>query len=183
MSNLRVARRYAEALMESATDPHQLDRLASDLAFVQEAIKQSRELATFLKSPVISKDKKKAIFAELFRSRVSDATLSFLNLLTAKGREDVLADVIAEFFRMREEKLGIVTVEVRAATELTQEQHQDIQRRFEGFTQKKVRISFSLDKQLRGGFVARVGDTVFDGSVQRQLELLRERFAEETGRK
>jgi F-type H+-transporting ATPase subunit delta len=49
-------------------------------------------------------------------------------------------------------------------------------------TRKSVRIAFSVDKQLKGGFVARVGDTVFDGSLRRQLELLREHFVEETAR-
>ena len=71
---------------------------------------------------------------------------------------------------------------MRAATELTKDQQQTIVKRFEGITRKKIRVAFSIDKQLKGGFVARVGDTVYDGSVRRQLELLRERFAEGVGR-
>ncbi len=71
-----------------------------------------------------------------------------------------------------------MTVEVKAAVELVKAQSAETQKRFEGYTKKTVQISFSLDKQLRGGFIAKVGDTVYDGSVKRQLELLRERFAE-----
>ena len=104
----------------------------------------------------------------------------FLNLLTEKGREDILPVIIQEFFHLRDEMLGIVTVEVKAATEFGKEQEAELQKRFEGYSKKKARITYSLDKQLKGGFVARIGDTVFDGSIKRQLELLREQFAEGT---
>ncbi|MBM4159726.1 MAG: ATP synthase F1 subunit delta [Ignavibacteria bacterium] len=181
MSNLRIARRYAEAVMDLAAERDQMDRLGRDLELLQQAIKESREFVAFLKSPVISKEKKQAVLAELFRSRVSDETISFLNLLTAKSREDVLPETIEEFFRLRDERQGIVGVEVRAASELTPDQRQGIQRRFEAITQKKIRIAFVADARVCGGFVAKVGDTVYDGSVRRQLELLRERFVEEIG--
>jgi F-type H+-transporting ATPase subunit delta len=83
---------------------------------------------------------------------------------------------------MRDELLGIVTLELRAAVDLTSDQQKTIAKRFEDMTRKRIRIVFSVDKQLKGGFVARVGDTVYDGSVSRQLELLRSRFTEEAGR-
>ena len=83
---------------------------------------------------------------------------------------------------MRDDQLGILTLELRAAVDLTNDQQKTIAKRFEEMTRKKIRIVFSVDKQLKGGFVARVGDTVYDGSVVRQLELLRDRFAEGAGR-
>jgi len=181
MSNLRIARRYAEAVMDLATERNQMDRLSSDFELLQQAIRGSREFLVFLKSPVISTEKKQAVLAELFRSRLSDETINFLNLLTAKSREDVLPETVEEFFRLRDERQGIVTVEVRAPSELTPDQLKKIQRRFEEITQKKIQIAFVTDARVRGGFVAKVGDTIYDGSVRRQLELLRERFVEEMG--
>jgi F-type H+-transporting ATPase subunit delta len=86
------------------------------------------------------------------------------------------------YFKLRDDRLGIVALDVRAATELSKSQQQTIVKRFEEITQKKIRVAFSIDKQLKGGFVARVGDTVYDGSVQRQLELLRDQFAKGVGR-
>jgi F-type H+-transporting ATPase subunit delta len=182
MSVNRVARRYAEAALELAEERKQGERVASDLELMWSTIKESREFRAFLKSPVVSKEKKRAILAELFRSRLSSFTVDFLNFVIEKGREDLLGAVVAEFFRLRDDRLGIMTLDVRAATELTKDQQQTIVTRFEGITRKKIRVAFSLDKQLKGGFVARVGDTVYDGSVQRQLELLREHFAEGVGR-
>jgi len=75
--------------------------------------------------------------------------------------------------------LGIIHVSVTTAAELSQQQTMQLQQRFEEYSNKKVFIDVSFDKQLIGGFIARMGDTVFDGSVKQQLKLLRKRFAEE----
>jgi F-type H+-transporting ATPase subunit delta len=182
MSVYRVARRYAEAALELGEEQKQGERLAADLELVGKAIRESREFVALLKSPVIAKEKKRAVLTELFQPRVSSLTLTFLNLILEKGREDLIVDIVGEFFKLRDDRLGIIALDVRAATELTNDQQKTIVKRFEEITQKKIRVSFSIDKQLRGGFVARVGDTVYDGSVQRQLELLREHFAEGVGR-
>jgi F-type H+-transporting ATPase subunit delta len=182
MSAYRVARRYAEAVIRLAEDQKQGERLAGDLEVIQKAIKLSVELQSFLKSPVISKEKKRAVLSELFKVKVGTLAFDFLNLLVEKGREDALDSILVEYFKMRDEQLGIMTLELRAAVDLSIDQQKSIAKRFEEMTRKKVRVVFSVDKQLKAGFVARVGDTVYDGSVSRQLELLRTRFAEGAGR-
>jgi F-type H+-transporting ATPase subunit delta len=165
-------------MLDLAEEQKKLDRLSDDFAFLQRMLKESREFFLLLKSPVVKKEKKKAILTELLKSQVAPETLQFLHLLTEKNREDILGTIISQFFELRDERLGIVNVEVRAATELTSDQHRRMEEQFEKMTKRKVRISFSLDKQLKGGFVARVADTMYDGSVRRQLELLREQFLE-----
>jgi F-type H+-transporting ATPase subunit delta len=182
MSAYRVARRYAEAAIELAEDQKQGERLAGDLELIQRAMTESVELQSFLKSPVISKEKKRAVLSALFKAKVGTLAFDFLNLLVEKGREDVLDGILVEYFKMRDDQLGIMTLELRAAIDLTIDQQKTDAKRFEEMTRKKIRVVFSVDKQLKGGFVARVGDTVYDGSVSRQLELLRSRFAEGTGR-
>ena len=182
MSAYRVARRYAEAALELAEEQKQGERLSDDLEMVWKAIKESPEFLALLKSPVISKEKKLAVFTEVFEFRISALSFNFLKMIIEKRREAILGDIIGVYFKLRDDQLGIVTLEVRAATELSKSQQQAIVHRFEEITQKKIRAAFSIDKQLKGGFVARVGDTVYDGSVQRQLELLRDRFAEGVGR-
>ncbi len=178
MSAYRVARRYAEAAYGLAEEQKLGERFAADLAVIQETIRSSREFVAFLKSPVISSDRKRTILSELFKSRLSGFTVNFLNLLVEKGREDLLGDIAGEYFRLRDDRQGLVTLDVRAAAEMNSDQQKAIVSRFESLTGKKVRAAFSIDAELKGGFVARIGDTVYDGSLLRQLELLRERFAE-----
>lgn len=181
MTNVRVARRYAESLMKSAEESKKIDRIAADIELLDRLTKESHEFHLFLKNPVINREKKRSVFVELFGKKLSSMTNDFLQLITQKGREDLLPDIIQQFFVLRDERLGIVNVTIKAAVELSNDQQEKIKRRFEGVTHKTVRLAFSLDKQVLGGFIARVGDTVYDGSVKRQLEMLRERFAQGVG--
>jgi F-type H+-transporting ATPase subunit delta len=181
MKQVRVARRYALALMGLAEEQGQLDRISEDLQFLQNTIRDSREFLLFLKSPVVKSGKKKLVLEELFAGKIHASTQAFLKLLAAKGREDCLDQILAEFSRLRDEKLGIVRLDVKGAVELTGEQNDTLSRTFQRVTKKNVHVSFTLDKALKGGFIAKVGDTVFDASVRRQLELLRERFAHGVG--
>jgi F-type H+-transporting ATPase subunit delta len=179
MANLRIANRYAEALMTAAEELHVLKNVSDDLTFIQSIMKESREFQLFLKSPVIKKEKKLAVISATFGLSVQPLTLKFISLLIEKEREDVLPGVIESFFKLQDEILGIVHVRVKTATELSAQQSAQLTQRFEAYSKKKVLIDQSVDKQLIGGFIARIGDTVFDGSVKQQLVLLRKRFAEE----
>jgi F-type H+-transporting ATPase subunit delta len=132
----------------------------------------------FLSSPIIPKQKKQAIIAELFASRVSATTMRFLNLLVNKGRESILADIIRMFYRLRDDKFGIVNANVIVAAPIAPEQEQTLQQSLERYTHKTVHMRFNLDKSIQGGLVVQVGDTVLDGSIRRQLQLLREKFSQ-----
>ncbi len=176
MRQSRIARRYAEALMLAAEEQSKAPRIAEDLRQLQRTIRESKEFHLFLKSPVIKREKKREVMRDLFAGSVDGITQQFFDLLAEKGREDVLPEIIEAFFRLEDERQGIVEVGVSAAVDLTAEQEQQLRTQFEGLTGKKIRIAFRRDPALVGGFVARVGDTVFDGSVKRQLQRLREQF-------
>ena len=176
MSNLRIAKRYASALMALTDEASKPEMIADDLLTVQSAIKLSKELRSLLASPVVSKEKKRAVVAEIFKKNIGDSVHQYLASMIRKGREDVLPEVLVQYFLLRDEQLGIVSVNVRTAVEFSPAQEKALMKQLESFTQKKVRVSFSLDKILKGGFVAKVGDTTLDGSIRRQLELLRSRL-------
>ncbi len=180
MTNVRVARRYAEALVGLAEEEKNVDIFVKDLEALKRAIRQSRELMLFLRSPVINHPKKAEILQAVFAGKLHKSTLRALEVVTLKGREDILPDIIDQFFAILDEREGIVRVKVKTATEFTKEQTEVLQKKLEQYSQKNVKIEFSTDRCLIGGFVARVGDTVLDGSVKRQLELLRDRFARGT---
>jgi len=178
MTHQRVARRYALALMESALEAKILEAVSKDLRMMRDLMRSSAEFAAFLRSPVVKREKKGEIFVTLFSGKVQAMTSGFLKLLAEKGREELLPGIIGSFFLLRDEREGVMTVDVRSATELTPSQADQLTRRFEAITKKRIRLSQRVDASLKGGFVARVGDTVFDGSVSRQLEILRKRITE-----
>lgn len=177
MKATRVARRYARALMMTADSNAAIDSIAADLELLRSALAASRELRLLLASPVVSVPRKKSILRELFAQRIEATTMTFLELLVEKQREALLADIIQQFFALRDESYGIVNVDVSAAVELTPQQTQRLMEKLERLTSKKVRVRFSLDRALRGGLKVKIGDTVLDASLQHQLEMLREQLA------
>ena len=178
MKNTRVARRYAQALMMSADSVKAVDAYANDLEIIKKTLAGSRELRLFISRPIVSDEKKMKILRELFASTVSKATISFVELLVEKKREEHLLEVIEQYFVLRDAKYGIVNVDVSSAVEITSQQEKGLSAKLERYTKKKVRVRFALDTTLKGGLVVRIGDTVLDSSIKRQLELMREQFIE-----
>jgi F-type H+-transporting ATPase subunit delta len=136
----------------------------------------SRDLRLFFQSPVITIEKKRAVVNELFAKKLQKLTLDFLSMLVVKRREETLHDIVKQFMALRDEDLGIISVEIRTVVPCTGGQEKSLVKKIEEYSGKKVRATYSLDKAIQGGFIARAGDTVIDGSIRRQFELLRERF-------
>jgi F-type H+-transporting ATPase subunit delta len=176
MKNLRVARRYAAALMSAAEQRGTMQAVSAELEAIGKLLQDSREFSLLVGSPVISAARKISVFRELFESRVGVEVMSFLVLLAEKGREEVLPEIIEQFQSLVRDRLGVVQVEVTSAVDLTDEQEQMLRRRLEAYTKKKVRMTVGLDKEIQGGLLIQIGDTILDGSLQHQLEVLRERF-------
>ncbi|MDD8019263.1 MAG: ATP synthase F1 subunit delta [Bacteroidota bacterium] len=177
MSTLRVAHRYASALMALTNEQKKADVISGDLLIVKNALDASHELQRVLKSPIVSKDKKKAILAEVFK-KTGDLVQHYIGAIVTKGREDILHEILTQYFILLDEKLGIVRVKVKTSVDFSSKQEKDLQKQLEVMTKKKIEATFSVDTSLRGGFIARVGDTVLDGSITRQLEILKKKLKE-----
>lgn len=178
MHNVRVARRYAQALMSVVEGAGILEQTSGDMHLIDQVVKGSREFHLFLASPIIPLLRKRAVLRELFGSRVEKNTMNFLELLVTKQREVLLGDIVSQFMALRDEKEGIVEVHVTSAIPLMPAQEQTLAAALRQYTQKSVRPLMRVNPQIRGGLIIRVGDTMLDGSVNHQLEILRGRFAE-----
>ncbi len=164
------------ALMTAAGEQNNIEGTAKDMEFVGKTLDESREFRLLVASPIVSSPRKRAVFNEVFGSRVGRETMTFINLLTSKSREAILHEVAQQFKELHDEKLGIVNVEVRTTVEFNDAQEKELRTQLERMEGKKVRFQFVIDKTIKGGIVIRIGDTVHDGSVSRQLERMRERF-------
>ncbi len=180
MSNYKVANRYASALIGLSFEENLLDKINMDLDIVVKTIKQSREIQLFLQSPVIKPHKKNEILTKIFQHKISSTSQKFISMVINRGRADLLEEIIDHFFKIRDRKLGIIHVQVKAAIDFDKSQSEKLTRTLEEFTKKKVQINFSVDKSLRGGFVVQLEDTILDASLKRQLEILRTKFLQGT---
>jgi F-type H+-transporting ATPase subunit delta len=177
MKNVRVARRYARGLMAAAVEEQTLERTGVDLELVGQVLRDSREFRMLVASPVVSSTKKLEVFQSLLGRHLAPTTLAFVRMMTEKNREGLLSDVVEQFRILRDERLGIVAVQVTSAVEVAQAQKDQLSALLQQYTGKKVWVRFAIDTQIKGGLVVRIADTVLDTSLRRQLELLRGRLA------
>jgi len=163
--------------MMVAESTNAVETVAADLERIKAALAESRPLRLFVASPIVSEEKKRGVLREVFGTSVGETTLSFLNLVIEKHRENILPEIIEQYLALRDERYGIVNVDVVAAVELAPQQEQRLAEQLERSTRRKVRLRFSLDRTIRGGLLVKIGDTVLDATVRHQLERLRDQLA------
>ncbi len=169
-----VGRRYAVALYEIAKAQNKVADFAKDCDLIASTLKASKELLNAVKSPVINQEKKATLLKAVFSGKVSKQLEDTLALLVQKGRAPVIPDVMKEFQAILYEQSGIVIAVVESAIALGESEKQTIAQKLEVVSGKKIRIENKVNPELIGGFTARIGDTVIDGSVKHKLERLKE---------
>lgn len=176
MSNVRIAKRYAEAVLDALPEDMAADDLIAELMDVRSSIRQSRDLQLFFESPIIPGKKKAEAVQALFTGKVSAYVLSVLQLLIEKGREDAVVDIIDAVIDLRRTREGILTTTVHSAVELADEDRGILQDALAAVSGKRIDAQYDVDAALVGGLTVRLGDTIYDGSVQHQLKRLRNRL-------
>ena len=174
MNAPEVVRRYAVTLLEAADETGVIEPITRDVEGLVATLDGSEELLNFLANPLISPEIQANALRQLFTDKVGELTLSFLQVM---GRAALIAVALQAFLELVAEREGVVGAEVRSAIELSPQQLQNLQDRLERYTGRKVRLEAQVDANVRGGLIARVGDTVFDGSINTHLERLRLRLA------
>ena len=171
-----IAEVYARALFEAAKDDGVLDRAHDELGEFAEALDEDRNLQVFLFSPYFSSEEKK----DGIRRIVSDADerlLNFLELLAERHRMPVLFRIRRIFDGLWAEENKLLPVTVTSATELDTGLVEDIGKRIEEQTGRRVELSSNVDPDVLGGLMVRVGNMVLDATVRNRLEQLRKQVA------
>jgi F-type H+-transporting ATPase subunit delta len=171
-----IAEVYARALFEAAKDDGVLDRAHEELAQFADALEEDRNLQVFLFSPYFSSEEKK----DGIRRIVSDADerfLNFLELLAERHRVPAVFRIRRIFDGLWAEENKLLPVVVTSATELDAGLVDDIGKRIEEQTGRRVELSSNVDPDVLGGLMVRVGNMVLDATVRNRLEKLRKQVA------
>jgi F-type H+-transporting ATPase subunit delta len=171
-----IAEVYARALFEAARDDGVLDRVHEELGQFADALDSDRNLQVFLFSPYFSSEEKK----DGVRRIVSDADerfVNFLELLAERHRMPALFRIRRIFDSLWAEENKLLPVTVTSATELDQGLVEEIGKRIEEQTGRRVELSSNVDPDVLGGLMVRVGNMVLDATVRNRLEQLRKQVA------
>jgi F-type H+-transporting ATPase subunit delta len=179
LSDRSIARRYAAALFDVASKSGRTERAGDDLQALVQTIAGHEELKRVLASPAVPAQVKKQIVIELLRvsGGFSEEVTRLVAMLAERDRLGVLAGLHQSYSdRLLEEK-KIVPAEVVTAAPLSDTSRAALTRALGSATGREVRLNERVDPSIVGGVIARVGSLVFDGSVTRQLERLRQKLA------
>ena len=179
MQGSRAAARYAKALLSLAKDKNVAKEVNDDMTTISETIANSSDLRNFLKNPVIKNNMKKSALLEIFRS-VNGVTSGLFAILIENNRLDILPLVAKNFNRLFDEMNGVQVARVTTAIPLTPALEAKIQQKVKELTGNEAKIENIIDESIIGGFILRVGDIQYNGSVSAQLTNLKRELLNNT---
>jgi F-type H+-transporting ATPase subunit delta len=173
VSESKIARVYATALYQAATEEGRVAEVRRDLGEFVQGAQASDGLRALLITDEISDPKKKDILLELTEGG-DELVRNLLRILVDKSRESEVAAIHRAFVGLVEQAEGLVHVEVVTAVPLTPSLQEALRAKIASSLGKTIELKLSVDTELLGGLRLRIGDRVVDASVRHQLERIRE---------
>ena len=171
-----IATVYARSLFEVALEADKLDVVREQLGEIADAVSADRDLQVFLFSPYFSSaEKKDGLHKAIIDA--DDMVVNFLELLVDNHRTPALMRVRRSYDALWREENNLLPVRVTSAVELDEATVRNIGDRIGEQTGRKVELSSSVDSDLLGGIVVRVGNSIIDASIRNRLEQLRRTVA------
>jgi F-type H+-transporting ATPase subunit delta len=131
-----------------------------------------------MESPAVSPQRKRAVVTQLAKILpLSDLVRRFLFVVIDHRRPALVSEIREAYQQVMDERLGVVRAHIGSARELSGAEREQVRASLARLTGKQVQANFEVRDELIGGVLARIGSTVYDGSVKGQLETLKQRLA------
>lgn len=165
-----ISKTYGDALLELAVEESKIDLLEEETAGIVTVLNDNPELGKLINNPRISVENKQEVLTNVFKGRISDEMMGFLNTIVLKGRFDKI-DEILQYFTDEVKKLkGIGVAYVTTPIDLTDDQKKAVEQKLLDTTDfTGMEMHYSIDAGLIGGMQIRIGDRVIDSSVQTKI--------------
>lgn len=172
-----VGNRYARALVDLVSapgSPLKPEEAVAQLRAVERMVMESAELRNAMLTPAIKISRKRAVMGRLLQEiQASHLIRNFIFVVIDHRRIGMIGDIREAFEVHLDERLGIVRAEVTSAASLDAPRQANIESELSRLTGKRMRLRFAVDSGLLGGVEARIGSTVYDGSLRGQLQRMR----------
>ena len=168
-----LAGRYASALFDLARDQRQIESVGNSLDALSQALLDSKDFGELITSPLVSRDEAgKALAALAPQLNLDPITANFLGVLARNGRKSELRSVIRAFRRLAAEHRGEATAEVVTARPLNDDQLAALKQQLRTRAGRDVNIDASVDPNILGGIVVKLGSQQIDASIRTKLNRL-----------
>lgn len=175
MSESRAAIRYAKAVLDLAVEKKTADKVEKDMRNIGATVQENVELQQLLESPVIKTEAKQKVLLEVFKG-ADKITSGLIKTLVSNKRIALLGEVADQYITLYEKMKGEDVAHVTTAVPLTADLEKKVLAQVKKITDNKVTLENSVDKDIIGGFILRVGDLQYDASVANKLNKLKREF-------
>ncbi len=177
MLNPRLAARYAKSLIDLSIERNQLEKVFSDMQWLQLVCKSSREFVNVLRSPIIKSDKKEKIIDAVTAGKVSELTAAFIHLLVQKGRERNLPEIISCIYQSVQRIQTYLYCKAYNRCSMSEELKDAIVKQIQSVSEMQtIELETAVKPELIGGFVLQVGDKLVDASIAYDLKEIARQF-------
>jgi F-type H+-transporting ATPase subunit delta len=167
---------YAQAMLEVARVEGHLAGVEDDLFRFARTFEASDDLRMALTDPHLPLERRLAVIDDLMGGKALSTSTALMSMVVGAGQASDLTAIVEKFVELAASEREHEVAEVRSAIPLDDAQQQRLAVALGQATGKNVEVKVVIDPSVLGGIVARVGDTVIDGSVRHKLDLLREQF-------
>lgn len=168
------ARAFADVVMASRLDAA---RNLAESQQISALVRDNKVLREIWENPSIPAEQKRAVLDGIVqRGGLSRPVRNFVAVLIDKGRIRFLSEIVAQFAQEMNQRLGFADAEVITARELGASERAALEADLSRVTGKTIRARYEQDRSILGGAIARVGSTVYDGSIKGQLERIKQQL-------
>lgn len=173
-----LAREYGEGLYELARDEDIRPQVNQELTKVVDCLESQPEYIRLLASHSIERDERLKAVDEAFGGRVHPYIVSFMKLLTERGKIESFLDCVKWFHSRYNEDYGIVEAQVTSAVALSENSQNALKAKLEAMTGKIVSLILHVDSELIGGLRVEMNGRRYDNSIQNRLDRLKHSLVE-----
>ena len=176
MKQSRVTIRYAKAFLQLAIEQNLLDESFKDMSRLNKICSECKEFSLLLKSPIIKTDQKLKIINEIFIDKLGKISMMFINIITTKKRENLLASIAKSFINLYKAHKKIESATVTTATPLDEELKSEVIKFIKKHGDQDVELTEVVDESIIGGAIIRMEDKQLDASVSSAIFELKQKF-------
>jgi F-type H+-transporting ATPase subunit delta len=179
VSAQRVARVYAEALLNAAEKQGQSEQVLESLeSLIRDVFPAEPQFEAFLQSSAVGRERKAQVIDKVFEGKAGPVFVDFLKVLNQHERLNLLRPILTAAKELRDERAKRIRVKVRSAVPLADSQTNRLVEQLRQNLKLEPVLQTEVDPDLLGGVVVRVGDWLYDASVRARLDSIRNQLIE-----
>ena len=177
MKEIIIAKRYARALIALAKNKNSIEAIGEEMALFIHNTENNNTLLTTLTNTAHDLTSRLNIITQIAEKLgISELTTRFLKVLTEKGRLEIITNILEAYTNLAHKEMNYSEMIVTSATKLSDPQYTELTAHFTNKTKKKIILRKKINPAVLGGVIVQMGDQVYDYSLKRQLNELKERM-------